>query len=143
MPLQNIIIIITIIIIMMIKWQNISSSIDLIEFPPHNHDHQHHILICLKKIQRQYFFPPSFSPSASLTPTRLKTWIVLSECTVYCIVFSQISQVIFAKKKLSCGEILGIFAKFWEIFPRFTRFHVEKNVEPKSTLVEKNDKYEV
>ena len=47
---------------------------------------------------------------------------------------SQISQIIFVEKKLSCGEILGNFGeilgnfeKFWEILPQFTRFHVEKN----------------
>ena len=60
---------------------------------------------------------------------------------------SQISQIIFMEKKLSCGEILGNigkiwetekfwkifgkfwknFGKFWEILPQVTRFHVEKN----------------
>ena len=46
----------------------------------------------------------------------------------------QISQIIFVEKELSCGEILGTigkmfgnFGKLWEILPKFTRFHVEKN----------------
>ena len=33
---------------------------------------------------------------------------------------SQISQIIFAEKKLSCGEILGnFFEKFWEMLRNF------------------------
>ena len=61
-----------------------------------------------------------------------------------------LSRIIFVEKKLSCGETLGNFWKFWrnfgifgEILPQFTRFHVEKKLSPKVHLWSKNDKYEV
>ena len=38
-------------------------------------------------------------------------------------------------------ENVAIYAKFMQFLPQFTRFHVEK-IEPKTTFVEKNDKYE-
>ena len=44
-----------------------------------------------------------------------------------CSYLSQISQIIFVEKKLSCGEILEKIEKFWEILPQFRHFHVEKN----------------
>ena len=61
---------------------------------------------------------------------------------------SQISKIIFVEKKLSCGDILGNFLKFWEILENFAtiiRFHVEKNWAQKYISGEKYkiDKYEV
>ena len=50
---------------------------------------------------------------------------------------SQISQIIFVEKKLSCEEILGNFEKFWEILPQFMRFKVEKNWAKKVICGEK------
>ena len=35
---------------------------------------------------------------------------------------SQISQIIFVEKKISCGEILGRFGKFWRNFGKFWEF---------------------
>ena len=71
------------------------------------------------------------------------SWYLVSQCVVQ----SQISQIIFAEKKMSGGEILGnfgkfweflrIFGKFWEILPQFTHFHVEKNWAQKYTCGEK------
>ena len=43
---------------------------------------------------------------------------------------SQISQIIFVEKKLSCREILGDFATIYAL-------SVEKKLSPKSTFVEK------
>ena len=50
---------------------------------------------------------------------------------------SQISQIVFVEKKLSCGEILGNFEKFLEIFGDFATIyalsHGEK-IEPKKYI---------
>ena len=54
---------------------------------------------------------------------------------------SQISQIIFVKKKLSCGDILGFFGKFWEILGDFATIYAlsfGEKMSPKSTFVEKN-----
>ena len=66
---------------------------------------------------------------------------------------SQISKIIFVEKKLSCGEILGNsgeilgnFEKFWEILGDFATVYAlscGEKLSPKSTFLEKNDKYEV
>ena len=53
---------------------------------------------------------------------------------------SQISQIIFVEKKLSCGEILGNFEKFWEILGDFATIYAlscGEKLSPKSTFVEK------
>ena len=53
---------------------------------------------------------------------------------------SQISQIIFVEKKLSCGEILGNFEKIWEIMGNFaTSYTISfgEKLSPKSTFVEK------
>ena len=59
---------------------------------------------------------------------------------------SQISQIIFVEKKLSCGEILGNFGGFWEILGDFATIYAlscGEKMSPKSTFVEKKYKYEV
>ena len=60
---------------------------------------------------------------------------------------SQMSQIIFVEKKLSCGEILGKFGeilgnfeKFWEILGDFATIYAlscGEKLSPKSTFVEK------
>ena len=60
---------------------------------------------------------------------------------------SQISQIIFVEKKLSCGEILGNFGeilgnfgKFWEVLGDFATIYAlscGEKLSPKSTFVEK------
>ena len=60
---------------------------------------------------------------------------------------SQISQIIFVEKKLSCGEILGNFGEilgnfetFWEILGDFATIYAlscGEKLSPKSTFVEK------
>ena len=53
---------------------------------------------------------------------------------------SQISQVIFVEKKLSCGEILRNFGKFWEILGDFATIYAlscGEKLSPKSKIVEK------
>ena len=47
---------------------------------------------------------------------------------------SKISQIIFVEKKLSCGEILGKYGKFWEILPQFTRAFTWRKIEPKKYI---------
>ena len=53
---------------------------------------------------------------------------------------SQISQIIFVEKKLSCGEILGNFEQFWEILGDFaTNYALScgEKLSTKITFVEK------
>ena len=53
---------------------------------------------------------------------------------------SQISQIIFVEKKLSCGEILGNVGKFWEMLRNIGRFchnlcaFMWKKIEPKKYI---------
>ena len=61
------------------------------------------------------------------------SWYLVSQCVVQSSYLSQISQIIFAEKKMSGGEILG---NFGEILPQFTHFHVEKNWAQKYTCGE-------
>ena len=72
--------------------------------------------------------------SQEIAPSKICQMIKANKQSSY---LSQISQILFVEKKLSCGkiweifekiwEILRKFGKFWEILPQFTRFHVEKN----------------
>ena len=53
---------------------------------------------------------------------------------------SQISQIIFVEKKLSCGKILGNFGGFWETLGCFATIYAlscGEKMSPKSTFVEK------
>ena len=78
------------------------------------------------------------------------SWYLVSQCVVQSSYLSQISQIIFAEKKMSGGEILGNFGEilgnfenFWEFSGNFGKFchnlrtFMWRKIEPKSTLVEK------
>ena len=53
------------------------------------------------------------------------------------LIFVKISQIIFVEKKLSCGEILGNFGKFWEILGHFATIYALSCGAQKYTCGEK------
>ena len=87
---------------------NISSSIDLIEFPPYNNDHQHHFLIFLqqKKSTKTVSLPAMFFTQWVPHPHQSQNMdpAVGMPCTVYCIRVSSL-YVLLMKYICACRLI--------------------------------------
>ena len=74
---------------------------------------------CLIFTIMQIFYEGHLNPVFKITMIMMAVYNYFSQSSY----LSQISQIIFAEKKLSCGEILGnFFEKFWEILGNVEKF---------------------